>query len=270
VFYKTENYRGSETECALMPRSSRRKFKGIYQVVFDGSGTIDQDRAVVYAGALSSMAQWQAFTETWEGLLAKHDLAYLKFAEADTFFGEFVPKSIEWATEKEVRRDAVLGEFAALKDRYAMSTNGCGFVMGINRTSPFSKGIQPVEKKKEQFQCAILALLNGVPADHAVSILCDVEKDTEDHYRGWIEGLMRVESEKVARIVQIAFADDMFSPPIQFADLIAGVTRQELERRLYRAETPVSPLYELLSAGASVRFEPIGPSGLLSGVEIQF
>src|SRR5881409_1222185 len=74
-----------------MSRSEKKKYKGLYQVVFDGSGTINQHRGVVYAGAVSTMTQWQAFSETWEHILAKNDLAYFKMVEAMTFYGEFQP-----------------------------------------------------------------------------------------------------------------------------------------------------------------------------------
>jgi hypothetical protein len=253
----------------FMPQSSKRQFKGQYQVVFDGSGTIDQDRATVYAGATSSIRQWAAFAEVWDNLLVKHDLAYVKFSEADTFYGEFLPKASEWGTDREKRRDALLLEFVSLRSRYALSTTGCGVVLGTEGTTPFTAQAA-VSKKKELFQCAILALLRGIPKDFGVQVVCDVEKDAEDHYRGWIESLMRVESDKVARIVVISFADDKVFQPVQFADLIAGITRKELERRMRRPDQPVSQLYEMITEGAHVTFEPIARSGLLSGMEIKF
>lgn len=249
-----------------MPRALQRKFKGVYQVVFDGSGTIGQDRAIVYAGATSTLTQWNAFNEVWESLLIKHDLAYLKFAEANTFYGEFLPKVATWGAEKEIQRDALLSEFANLRERYGLATTGCGVVIGTDRADPFAAQ-SVADKKKEQFQCAILALLRVVPADYAVTILCDVEKDVEERYRGWIESLRRVESDKVARIMAISFADDKFSAPIQFADLLAGVVRKELERRVYQPHTATNPLYNVLVGGAVVTFDPIERGGLLSGRE---
>src|SRR5438477_6067747 len=144
-----------------MPRLDRRKFRGQYQVVFDGSGTIDQDRAVVYAGAGSSVAQWAAFTEAWDMLLAKHDLAYFKMAEAATFYGEFLPKVAEWGADRGHHLTKLLLEFASLKTRYALTTNGCGFVIGTEQTSPFTT-TSVADRKKEQFQCAIRALLRAV------------------------------------------------------------------------------------------------------------
>lgn len=253
-----------------MSRATKRKYKGVYQVVFDGSGTIGQHRGVVYAGGVSTLVQWQAFSETWENILIKHDLAYFKMAEANTFYGEFAPKYTEWGDQRNAKRDALVTELASLKRRYDLRVNGCGFVIGTAGTSPFDPGASVIEKKKQLFQGAMLALLRAIPADCAVMILCDIEKDVEETFRGWIEGLARTESEKVARVVGISFYDDKFAQPIQFADMVAFIARQEIERRLVRPDDEVNPLYPLLVGDAEATFEPIGRDGLLSGLEVSF
>jgi hypothetical protein len=75
---------------------------------------MDQDRAVVYAGAVTTIAQWNAFNEAWESILNRYDLAYFKMAEAATFYGEFAPKVSEWGNEKEAKRDGLLAELEAI------------------------------------------------------------------------------------------------------------------------------------------------------------
>jgi hypothetical protein len=252
-----------------MPRATRRKYRGLYQVCFDGSGTIGQHKAYVYAGAISTQLQWQAFSETWEHVLAKNDLAYFKMAEADTFYGEWQPKYTEWGNDRAAKRDAVLLELALLRRRYDLKIRGAGFVVGQAGMSPFDDTDSVADRKRKTFQIAITNLLREIPSEFAVQIVCDVEKDVEEKYRGWIEGLMRTESDKVARIVGINFLDDQYSQPIQFADMVSWLGRQEIERQMFRPEQGINPLYELLTEGTRVVFEPSGP-GMPIGAEMTF
>jgi hypothetical protein len=152
-----------------------------------------------------------------------------------------------------------LAQFGNLRQRYALGITGCGY---ITRTtggpSPFAPTSSIAEQKKKQFQKTILGLLRMIPADYAVQLACDVEKDVEEHYRGWIEGVIRSDSDKVARIVGISFFDDKFVPAIQFADMAAWVIRQELERLMLRPEQPMNPLFLLLLGHSTATVEPIG------------
>lgn len=248
-----------------MPRSNRPQRKGTYYVVFDGSGTIGTHPAIVYAGAVSTQAQWGAFAESWEHLLERHDLAYFKMAEAMTFYGEFLPKNAEWGTLRDARRDALLQQFANLKTRYDLRVTGCGFATASSDNAFYTRE-NIIEKKKMVFRAAILGLLKHIPPEYSVLLICDIEKDVEDAFRGWIDGLIRTESEKVARIIGIGFHDDLFSANIQFADMVAWVLRQEIERQARRQEDQVNPLYSLLLDGSDVRVVTVGPDGLLSGL----
>lgn len=251
-----------------MPRGDRPKRKGICQAVFDGSGTFGTHPSVVYAGAISTQVQWTAFNESWEHLLIKNDLAYFKMAEAMTFYGEFLPKFTEWGAEREARRDALLLELANLKRRYDLRCTGCGLVVSASGGGPFSTSDHTLEKKKSLFQQAILALLQGVPPDYNVALLCDSEPDAEDTYRSWINGLIRVDSGKAAHVIGISFFDDKYAQPLQFADLVAGVVREEIVRRLVRPDTEPHALYQVLLAGSNTTFEPLLSNGQLSGVEM--
>lgn len=252
-----------------MPRGDRQKRKGLYQAVFDGSGTVGTHPGVVYAGAVSTQIQWAAFNEAWETLLVKHDLAYFKMAEAMTFYGEFAPKVKDWGSERDARRDALLLELATLKTRYDLRTTGCGLVVGADGGGPFSTKDHTLEKKKLLFQQAIIALLQGVPPHYNVMLLCDAEPDAESAYRNWISGLMRTDSEKVARIIGLGFFDDKYAQPIQFADMVAWVVRQEITRRLQDPDATPNALYQALLPGSNTTFEPIMANGQLSGIEMR-
>jgi hypothetical protein len=252
-----------------MPRANRPKFKGTITVAFDGSGNIASDTSVSYAGAAASNTQWAAFAEAWDELLEKYDLAYFKMAEAATFYGEFQPKYDLWGQDREARLNDTLLEFAGLAHRYAMRVGGSAFVVGNTGVSPFNPSDSMASKKKELFQDAILELLRSAPSDYSILLLCDVEKDVEDIYRGWIDGLTRTHSDKVARIMGIAFLDDLFTPSIQFADMVAWVLRKEVERKFFRPEDPVSPLYALLAGGLEATFEPFTLDRQRSGLKLR-
>jgi hypothetical protein len=118
----------------------------------------------------------------------------------------------------------------ALKHRYDLRVNGCGFAIGSNGISPFPTDARVAQKKKHLFKGAISALLNTINPDYLVNVVTDIEKDADEHFRGWIESLARTESAKVAHIVGIGFYDDLYFPPIQFADLVAWFARADVER----------------------------------------
>ena len=250
-----------------MPYSDRPKASGDFYVAFDGSGTIGQHLATVYAGGVTTMRQWAAFSEMWEGLLRKHDLAYFKMAEAMKTYGEFLPKATKLGKDFDTWRDETVSQFANLKNRYDVRVVGCGYSVGTTGVSPYLPADKTAMKKKRIFQDAVLALLKGIPADANVYLLCDIEKDVEETFRGWIDSLGKTHPANMARILGISFLDDKFSIPIQFADMVAWVARNEVERMAIHPEEPIHPLYTLLMERSDVTLEVMNPDGIRSGTE---
>lgn len=238
-----------------MPRSTTRKYKGLYEVVFDGSGNIDQDRSVVYAGAVSTVIQWRALSEAWEDILAKNDLAYFKMAEANTLYGEFLNKPTE-------ARDRIVVELARLRSRYSLGVVGAGYVIGTDKVAPFKPGESAADRKKQVFQGAVVAALRRIPPDYAIQVVCDVEKDIEERVRGWIDGVTKTESEKVGRVVGLSFLDDKYHQPVQFADMAAWVARTEIERAVHSPNQPPNPLYEMIFGNATTTLDRVEQGGL--------
>ena len=64
-----------------------------YRAILDGSGTMGEHNAAVYAGIVGTNAQIVAFVEEWNTLLQRHNLRYLKLAQALGFYGEFQSKA---------------------------------------------------------------------------------------------------------------------------------------------------------------------------------
>jgi len=240
---------------------------GVYEIAFDGSGTIGQHLAIAYAGVMATHIQWGALSEAWSSLLKEHDLKYFKMAEAETFYGEFQRKYTEWGDKRNEIKDALLLELATLAKRYDFRIAGCAGGM-----RHFSGDEKTAKKKLKLFQGAILALLTGTPftdstLEHRVMLISDIEQDVEHDYRRWIDSLRKEDYKSASRIMGIAFMDDKFVQALQLADMVAFLARQEAERFIMgNPDSEVNPLYTLLMLGSNVTAGPIAEDKFFDGL----
>ena len=88
-----------------------------------------------------------------------------------------------------------------------------------------------------------------------------MEHDIEHDYRRWINSLRHDQPELGSRISAICFVDDLRFFEVQAADMIAGLIRQELERRIAnRPDSEINPLYTWVMEGSDAQIQLIDPS----------
>jgi hypothetical protein len=191
-----------------------------------------------YAGVFGDESAIQAFAHLWKLCLSKHGLSYFRATEAMTLNGEFAKKRNEWGGgEADEKRDRVTAEFASFYGLVGLGASSFGVsVSGLAEK-------QQALRKRELFQQVVGQLLQHIDRKYErIALVCDTEQDAADYFRKWLDNLQQRDEES-KRIVLLAFARSVAFYPLQLADLMAYLMREEVERKNERPNDPIDPLW---------------------------
>ncbi|HWB87224.1 MAG TPA: DUF3800 domain-containing protein [Bryobacteraceae bacterium] len=212
-----------------------------FQVHCDESGKLADDY-VVFAAAVAEESDWRVISKQWNALLSGAGIHYLHMKEAMPLKGEFR----DWKGH-ESDRDNLLESLAETAIRLVAY-----HVQSPMSTQAFRRLAQAdQERLRDLYYCGFEGLLKVIVAgerapEYRFNLFCDYSSEYADLtlklYRR-----MRMHQIYAHRFPSLTFADDMEFPPLQFADMLAYVRKQEYTRNLENCLPIIRRLSEILA-----------------------
>lgn len=215
-----------------------------YWLCLDGGGKWRDQKYVAFCGYMDTVDRLEAFSSrTWKPLLDRHKLSSLHFTKAMAWRDEWEKLRVEWGSDCDAMRAAVLGDFVdAIKQHPTMVPIGW-----VADSGHISRKAQDAKRPELMlFEKAITIATSKVPQGDRLSIFCDWE-DGFDELCCRLLSKLRSRNVANARCIDlIAFGDDETYAELQAADMFAWLSCKELQRKADRPSDPVDPLYARL------------------------
>ena len=217
----------------------------IFQAYFDESGKHKDHPVVTFCGVCLSQLKLPEFDDAWNTLLRQYGLRSLHMVKAMTHkkLSPAVP-----AIDPSERIEAMkpFADCINTKLEYGLIQ-----ALDVRGFYALSKGMRaglgsPTDPYFVAFQRALVELVNYVPPDDKISIICDFDLETAwdcfRHYNGVRKAHDRVRKQTVS----LSFANDEYFPALQAADMIAYLARLEAKRQFYGTPYSYKPLLDYL------------------------
>jgi hypothetical protein len=213
----------------------------VLNVGMDISGASGKGARYAAYGVVAALNDEVAiFHREWGHFLERHDIEYLRVADAMLWYGPFASKKMEWGKKYESTRDELLSEAATLTSKWLKAG---GSSIDFGQLGKPKSGDAVKRKKTILFGHVIGTLLQDPQfASYALALVCDDEQDVAISFYQGLDAFKRQRPAVVSRIAMLCFGNDTRMPLLQAADLVAHVLR------LHRAGTD-SPLGAILFKG---------------------
>lgn len=195
---------------------------------FDDSGkeSSASEPFVCMAGYLADIGYWARFVERWQQLRLFHHISGVHMKELIPLQGEY--KTLGWTVEK---RNAVLSDFIRIIKEERLVGFGVAVEADCWRQLP--------EPNRKQYGTAqefcftrivhmVVHRLEECGDPDFVSLHFDRDKEFARPRLTLYENLLEHDERVRKRIVELTFANPLFSSPLQAADVLAWETRKEL------------------------------------------
>jgi hypothetical protein len=212
-------------------------------------------------GYVGYMTEWIRFSTEWDHCRLKWQVPPIHMGQIFALNPKhegWRNKRVEWGTQWEDRRDAMLGEFAHLVRLshlvcvgMVVDANAC---RDIRDNHPYD--LYHKDSNVLVFSDVILQALRKVETvDKDASLTISVDDDEEHAFNYYdslriIKNLLQPAFQKVRnRVHALAFSKDDHYPGLQIADMIAYEARSLMVKRLTDKDVPSSSLYTTLTHG---------------------
>jgi hypothetical protein len=223
----------------------------ILHTCLDESGKFRDSQYVSFCGYISYAHDWEEFSRDWQSALLNENLSVLHAKDAYHFNGEeWKAKKARWGDEAESKRDALLLRFARIINEHAGPCTGAAVDCAYYRSMPSEFRQRLTDPHYLAFEHAVREAVgwsNVANKRHTVGIIVDDDQEYSVECYGLLTKLKLRAPDIKQRVVSICFATDDGYPPLQAADLLAYVTRQELIGISQRPERKPSELYAALT-----------------------
>ncbi len=204
------------------------------QAFFDESGNSPDQQVLVIGGPVATYEAWKDFSDAWSVLRSKSpEVEYVKYGEVVRGYGQFHERN-GWTEE---RRQARLAEFVDV-----ICDHVIGFAWVGLSWDHFKKHVQEVPRQHQNLitdhlyphaailaVCPLMSLLTELGQNKVVDSVFDTTNQgapLEDSWQDFRSAHYAATRDRPSpHIGKIAFDDEISFPPLQAADLIAGVCR---------------------------------------------
>jgi Protein of unknown function (DUF3800) len=228
-------------------RSRLMGFVNIHQFYCDESGKYQKDPLTAFCGMCAIESRIREFDEEWRALLLHFELDALHMKKLSRTHedcgarfpkGQTIPEKIE-----------LLKPFADCINKYMqIGLIQAWDVKGYNALKMDAKKLLGGSHDPYflTFIRGMLELIDHVPEQDRIALICD-----DDLNNAWVAYLHyravgKAEGKIQQRMVAITFANDVYFPALQAADMLAFLTRQEGAEKFYGHANSWKPLYKYL------------------------
>jgi Protein of unknown function (DUF3800) len=232
-----------------------------FTAFLDDSSDQQQEKVVVYGGFVGDLDKWVRLKVLWKANLRHHGIRYFRSTECKALQGEFVKfRSVADFPKPAGRQaaDAVRNDLMSVIETCGI----VGFAVGVLVQDyrevlklPEAKGrlnLLPDETafQSVMFECA-KRLREELPGKNKVRFICDHSDKARKLRAIYVE--FRKKNPKTAGVLGgFGSRDDKTTPGLQAADLMAGLAKDLLMRKLEGGQRP--GLTELSKSVALVAF----------------
>jgi hypothetical protein len=218
---------------------------------FDESGKWQDSKFLAFAGYVSWIDVWNVFASEWQAQLVKHGL-----------------KSLHTNAEK---RPEVLLDFARIIKSHRLFGVCTAIDTSAYRSLPSSdRRLIRYAPKALAFYLTIKSVVDRPDMDeHHLGLICDDDQEYSMECYKILNRVRNSDSRIKEKVFSICFADDKKYSPLQAADLLAYLTRQELMRRMQSPQEPCSSAYQFLTEFDPQYDKAVHRGKLLTGDSLQ-
>jgi hypothetical protein len=229
----------------------------ILHAVFDESGKFQDHDAISLCGWINNLAGWDTFALRWKRVLNQFDMKELHTTEFMGLYGQYSELGGKWGEERDQKKFEALSMFVEVIRDYVERGLGAAIDSKHFRSMPQQdRKIIGADPYFIAFQEILLQAVNHAQfysqrtgiEDVAVGLVFDQDERQEIECIKIFNEIKKIRPEVRKTFTGICFADRRTYEPLQAADLIAYVTRQEFDRRQHHPDWPISPWFDALSA----------------------
>jgi Protein of unknown function (DUF3800) len=233
----------------------------LFTAFIDDSSDQRQEKVVVYGGFVGDLDRWVRFKAFWRRKLRLHGIRYFRSTECKALQGEFVKFRSLADFPKPAGRQAA----DAVRNDLMSVIEGCGivgFAVGVQvqdyrevlelpeaqgrlNRSPDETAFQSV-----MFECA-KRLRKELPGRNKIRFICD-HSDKAEKLDAIYRKFRKINPRTAKVLSGLGMRDDKTTPGLQAADLMAGLARDLLMKKLEGGRRP--GLNELSKSVALIAF----------------
>ena len=200
------------------PGTARVHLMAIHNAYFDESGKFQKQNVVSFCGLVSLPEDWKKFDVSWKALLRKHGISFLHLSKSGLSI-DALREFINCVTEH-----IELG-IAVAVDSTALRSNPRNQILDV-KGDPY----------RFAFMNAIGNALGHVgTTQDQICIMCDEEQEYFIKCFKLLATFKGFDPVLAHQIVGFCSGDDKAYPPLQAADLLSGIVRQEADARFLQA-----------------------------------
>ena len=210
---------------------------------FDESGKFHDKDITTFAGFMADPYAWERFHAAWKSLLSYYGMTVFKSAKAFRFTRPLGSKIA--AVGIDARIEALRRFVAVIQEHIYFGTSWAIDARAF-RALDKSRRDRLCDPHHSAFRFVLGTLKDELSRDDQASLICDdEEKYSVECYK--IYTRIRSGDHGIRRaFISIGFADDYHFPQLQAADLFAGLSRLEAERRFLNQTHVIQPVFDHL------------------------
>ena len=232
----------------------------ILHAAFDESGKFHDHDVTSLCGWIASYDAWDCFASGWQAALNEIGIEEFHAADFMGLHGKYSHLRGIWGDEKEVRKNSAL----TLLVNVIRSTmgKGVGATIDSKHYRSMDDGFKrAIHKSKDPHFIAFIEVLeqtlanvekfakeHGLGPNVKVGLIFDQEEGQSVDCLKLLNKIKKERGDIRERVSGICFCDRRNYQPLQAADLIAYLTKKEMERRKNSPNEPISKWFVLLSS----------------------
>lgn len=200
---------------------------GIIHSFFDESGKYQDHNIVALCGFGASPSQLKAFDEQWENQLRRTGMDALHWVKARRN-GKALSRKI--GPQKLKDRINELKPFAdCINDYLGLGVASAFAVTGYTSFAPESKQLLGGSDNPfyVQFLHIVGLLANYAKANESITMTCDEDEETAWNCYRLYRRVKELEPKSGKRLAAITFANDLYFPALQAADMLSFLCREQ-------------------------------------------
>jgi len=214
-------------------RFTPETFMAILHSFFDESGKFQDHRVVAFCGFGASPSQLMEFDKQWENQLRRTGMEALHWVKARRY-GKALSRKIGPQTLEE--RIADLKPFADCINDYLGVGVALSFeVHGYTSFAPQSKQLLGGSDNPfyMQFLRTVMLLVDYAKPEEHISMMCDENEETAWNCYLLYRKVKEVDPTAGRRLVALTFANDVYFPALQAADMLSFLCREQALGQFY-------------------------------------
>jgi hypothetical protein len=226
-------------------------WKMTFSAFFDESGKFKDQPVISFSGIAATSDSAKPFMDEWKAQLFRSGLKVLTMKDALHYDHKLSKKKPAMGIKNRV--EALRPFILCIRKHLSLAVCMAVNVDGFKNLSSQDQTLLGTDPHYLAFTRALIDLLEPLQKTDLLSVICDDEEKTAWPMYTLYRKVKLAWPDARKRLVSLSFADDEVFPPLQAADMIAGLTRLYAKKEFFGEENPYQDLFDAL--GSPDRFD---------------